>query len=605
MVAPNLSVVVHGHFYQPPRENPWTGTIEAQPSAAPYHDWNERIEAECYRTVVAARVPGAEGRIASIENLLYRISFNFGPTLLDWLETHSPDTYGAILEADRISRKRTGGHGNALAQPYHHTILPLASRREKVTEVRWGIADFRRRFGRNPEGMWLPEAAVDGETLDVLAQEGIAFTIVAPHQLEELPSGGWPGRLSTPRGRSIVLFPYDGPLSHGVAFGSLLEDAEAWAGAILKTGREEGEESPPGEGEAPDGKPPSRRPKQKVPLPANRLVSIATDGETYGHHHRFGEMALASVLESLSGTEGVRVENYSSFLSRTRALEEVVLKEPSSWSCTHGVERWRSDCGCRMDPSLDTQQAWRAPLREAMDWLSARLHDLYGTEGGALMDDPWGERDRLGELAEDDGEGVAELIRQGASRSLTPAEEKRAAELLEMERNSLRLFTSCGWFFDDLAGIEPVQVLRYAARALDLAGPRGEEMESGFLAILEKAVSNEDPPRNGRTVFLEEAKPSSLIGTRGVSPEIKEELQPGPATELISLVEGLDPECSDEELLSDVERIRELADLHSSRDLPIPFHAQTLYFRLLQKARPDKVRLLDTLREPLGFVPPR
>lgn len=605
MVTPSLSLVVHGHFYQPPRENPWTRVIEAQPSAAPFNNWNERIEAECYRSVVAARVPGAEGRIASIENLLYLISFNFGPTLLEWMETHAPDTYGAILEADRASRRRTGGYGNAMAQAYHHTILPLASRREKVTEVRWGISDFRRRFGRDPEGMWLPETAVDGETLDVLAQEGIAFTVVAPHQLKDLPGGGWPGRVHTSGGRSIVLFPYHGPLSHGVAFGSLLKDAEAWAEAILEAGREGEEGFPPDKGEDPDGGAAPQPAEQDNPLPAHRLVSMATDGETYGHHHRFGEMALASVLRSLSGREGVRVENFSSFLARTSALQEVVLNEPSSWSCSHGVERWRSDCGCKMDPSLDTQQAWRTPLREAMDWLSTRLHALYEDEGATLVQDPWTVRDRLGELAADDGKGIMELVQHAANRSLTVAEEERAAELLEMERNALRLFTSCGWFFDDLAGLEPVQVLRYAARALELAGSRGEEVEEGLLAILEKALSNEDPPRTGRTVFLEEATPTGVAQGSEVAQEMEEQPRAGPDTKLISLIEGMDLNRSDQELRADIERVRELADLHSSRDLPIPFHAQTLYFRLLQKAEPDKVQLLDILREPLGFVPSR
>jgi hypothetical protein len=521
------------------------------------------------------------------------------------METHAADTYGAILEADRTSRRLTGGYGNAMAQAYHHTILPLASRREKVTEVRWGIADFRRRFGRDPEGMWLPETAVDGETLDVLAQEGIAFTVLAPHQLEELPRGGWPGRLRTTEGRSIAIFPYHGPLSHGVAFGSLLENAETWAESILEAGRVGGKGSPPGQGDGPDGELPPQPPEQDRALPAHRLVSIATDGETYGHHHRFGEMALANVLGSLSGREGVRLENFSSFLARTSALQEVVLNEPSSWSCSHGVERWRSDCGCKMDPSLDTQQAWRTPLREAMDWLSTRLHALYQDEGGNLFQDPWAVRDRLGELAADDGKGIMELVRQNANRSLTVAQEERAADLLEMERNALRLTTSCGWFFDDLAGLEPVQVLRYAARGLELAGPRGQEFERRFLAILEQAVSNEDPPRNGRTVFLEEARPSGLAGAREASRETEEQPLPGPDAELISLIEGLDLNRSDQELRADIESIRELANLHSSRDLPIPFHAQTLFFRLLRKAEPDRAELLDTLREPLGFVPTR
>ena len=229
------SVVIHGHFYQPPREDPWLGQVAAEPSAAPFHDWNERIEQECYRAVVAARLYAPDGRIARIVNTLASISFNFGPTLLEWLEREAPGTYAAVLEADRSSRARHEGHGNAIAMPYHHAILPLASRRDKVTEVRWGIADFRRRFGREPVGMWLPETAVDPETLDVLAAEGMRFTILAPHQVEHAPAGGSPAWYRTPGGRSIGLFVYDGAISHDVAFGTLLKDAAAWQKRLMAT----------------------------------------------------------------------------------------------------------------------------------------------------------------------------------------------------------------------------------------------------------------------------------------------------------------------------------------------------------------------------------
>jgi alpha-amylase/alpha-mannosidase (GH57 family) len=462
METPPLSVVIHGHFYQPPRDDPWLETVEAQPSAAPYHDWNARVTDDCYRAVVAARVPGPDGRISDIVNTLEHISFNFGPTLLEWMEGEAPQTYKAILEADAVSTVSKGGHGNAIAQAYHHTILPLASRREKVSEVRWGIRDFRRRFGRDPVGMWLPETAVDSITLDVLAQEGIAFTIVAPHQVEHPPPNGLPGLFRTPGGRSIALFVYNGPISHGVAFGFLLKDSKKWAGDLLGEARNQHAEG---------------------------LVSIATDGETYGHHHRFGEMALAAVLRRLQREPTARVENFSSFLSRNPAHHEVTLVEPSSWSCSHGVERWRSDCGCKMDPAEDTQQKWRGVLREAINWLADQIHQVYETEGPALLGDPWSARDRYG------AEGSAETTHP------------RALELLEMERHALRLFTSCGWFFDDLAGLEPIQVLRYAARALELTGSRRQELEEGFLERLGPAVSNEDPPRDGRQIYLEEVKP--------------------------------------------------------------------------------------------------
>ncbi|MCJ7626938.1 MAG: hypothetical protein MUO50_00995, partial [Longimicrobiales bacterium] len=307
--------------------------------------------------MVAARVPGLGGRIANIVNTLEFISFNFGPTLLEWMAVRAPRTYRSILEADATSAQARGGHGNAIAQPYHHTILPLASRREKVTEVRWGMADFRKRFGRDPTGMWLPETAVDTATLGVLAQEGIAFTIVAPHQVKKAPPSGVPGLFRTPGGRSVALFVYNGPLSHGVAFGSLLDKAEKWARDIVGStqnrpvGNAAGEDHP-------------ERTGLNEPL-----ISIATDGETYGHHHRFGEMALAAVLGLLRKDSRVRVENFSSFLSRHPAEHEVELVEPSSWSCVHGVDRWKSDCGCRMDPGQGTQQEWRKGLRDAVDWL--------------------------------------------------------------------------------------------------------------------------------------------------------------------------------------------------------------------------------------------
>jgi len=656
MAASPLSVVIHGHFYQPPRDDPWLETVEAQPSAAPFHDWNERVTEECYRAVVAARVPGSEGRIANIVNTLELISFNFGPTLLDWMEGKAPGTYRSILEADANSAKATGGHGNAIAQPYNHTILPLASRREKVSEVRWGMADFRKRFGRDPTGMWLPETAVDGITLDVLAQEGIAFTVLGPHQVKELPPHGLPGLYRTPGGRSVALFVYNGPLSHGVAFGSLLENAEKWAEDMVGPGR---------------------------------LTSIATDGESYGHHHRFGEMALAAVLGLLKNDPRVRVENFSTFLSRNPPEHEVELVEPSSWSCPHGVERWRSDCGCKMDPTEETHQEWRGGLRDAVEWLASQIHQIYESEAPPLLGDPWAARDLLGPWAD------------------TNTDDVRALELLELERQALRLFTSCGWFFDDLARIEPIQLLRYAARALELTGPRQAELEEGFLKRMDNAFSNETPPRSGRAIFLEEAKPRvpahfrvaagaalweavnegeggkpspGVTGVTGVpgDPEVPgvpsfqvekvtdmvfrithkrtgrqqevetrirrpslgrgvlavrtvgeeeefipldlKELPEGfrlPITEvlihhvpdysqaLIFAVEELEGSTGMEAgpPTKKVERVRELADLHILLDVPIPFDAQTTFFRILRDAPAEAARQLTALRGPLGFTP--
>lgn len=475
------SVVIHGHFYQPPREDPWLDEVEAEPSAAPFHDWNQRIERECYRAVAAARLYAPDGRIARIVNTLASISFDFGPTLLDWLEREAPRTYAGVLEADRLSRERYDGHGNAMAAPYHHTILPLASRRDKVTEVRWGIADFRRRFGREPAGMWLPETAVDPETLDVLAAEGIRFTILAPHQVEHQPAGGFPGWYRTPGGRSIALCVYDGPISHDVAFGPLLRDAAVWAERLLV------EEEPGGT--------------------ARRLVAVATDGETYGHHHRFGEVALAWLLRELERQREVRVENFAAFLARHPPEQEVKLVAPTSWSCPHGVERWRADCGCRLAPERATQQRWRAPLRDALDWLAGRLHARFEEEGGALLTDPWAARDAYGAVVSADGASIARFACAHARRPDDAGAGIRARELLELERNALRMFTSCGWFFDDIAGIEAVQILRYAARAIELAGADASPLEVGLLERLARADSNEPGAGSGRDIYLDRVKP--------------------------------------------------------------------------------------------------
>lgn len=715
------SVVIHGHFYQPPREDPWLEELEAQPSAAPFHDWNARVEAECYRTVVAARIPGQEGRIRDIVNTLRFISFNFGPTLLVWMERTAHRTYQAILEADRLSRIENGGHGNALAQAYHHTILPLASQRDKVTEVRWGMEDFRRRFGRNPVGMWLPETAVDAETLDILAQEGIAFTIVAPHQVAAVPKGGLPGLYRTPGGREIALFVYDGPLSHGVAFGHLLKDAEAWVARMA--GGPGGADEAPGiprspiqadeEGEAASGgdPPPALGARSHSP---KSLISLATDGETYGHHHRFGEMALAAAIRGLRSRPGIRLENFASFLSHSPPREEVTLVEPTSWSCAHGVERWRSDCGCKMDPGSPTQQEWRSGLRRAMEWLAEEVHGIFGAEASNLFgEDPWTIRNEYGRVVVG-AESIQGFLDRRLSPSLPPPLRVRAGELLELERNALRLFTSCGWFFDDLAGLEPLQILRYAARSLDLSGPAREQLEDGFISKLRKAHSNEDPPRDGAAIFLREVRSSvpphirvaagamalheegealpplagmgveisvppeievferttgrrfpvrveiegkipsefrirarELAGGdmrlqgegaehtlqlldlpeafrtpledlalrhalhRWVPPEAQTKLLAGTADlgqvlggALLSAIRTLGEQeadsTPDQGILG---QIVELARLHTTRGLPIPFDAQTDFHRILESASPERREVLASLREPLGFVP--
>ncbi len=501
------SVVLHGHFYQPPRENPWLEYVETEATATPFHDWNQRIEAECYRAVVAARIPDGTGRITRIVNVLERMSFDFGPTLLEWMEDEAPDTYRAVLEADAASCRASGGHGNAIAAPYHHVILPLATRRDKVTEVRWGIADFRRRFGRAPEGMWLPETAVDDETLDVLAEQGITFTILGPHQVRRVPAGGLPGRYTTRRGRSIALFLYDGGLSHDVAFGQLLTDAYAWAKRMLETGG-----AAPGAVAAlatsADAAAWAKRLTETSGATLPTLVSLATDGETFGHHHKFAEMALAKVIEILEQRPDVTVTNYAAFLAAAHpAAEPVELVEPSSWSCPHGVERWRSDCGCRVAPERGWNQKWRAPLRSAVEWLAAELHRTFEVEGGALLKDPWAARDAYGATRGSGVGAIGDLVASHAARPLTAAEAVRVRELLALEHDALALFTSCAWFFDDIGGLEPLQAMRYAAHAIELAGPMAARLENGFAQRLAEAVSNDPAVGDGRKIFLEQARP--------------------------------------------------------------------------------------------------
>jgi alpha-amylase/alpha-mannosidase (GH57 family) len=377
-------VAIHGHFYQPPRESPWLERIEVQDSAAPYHDWNARVTAECYGPNTAARTVDAQNRILDVVDNFAALAFDVGPTLMAWLELERPDVYRAILEADRASRA-VRGHGNAIAQAYGHAILPLCSRRDKVTQVRWGLADFRRRFGREADGMWLPETAADRETLEVLSEEGVRFTLLAPAQAAGVrePGGDWrPGataldsrrayRWEGSPGRPLALFFYDGPISHGVAFDGLLRSGDAMATRLL-AGFDEGAAHP-------------------------QLVQIATDGETYGHHHRFGEMALAAACARIQAGGTATLTNHAAFLAAHPPTMEARVVDGSSWSCAHGVERWRHDCGCRAGRHHGWTQRWRAPLREALDWLRDTVDALYEARAAPLVKDPWAARDAYVEV---------------------------------------------------------------------------------------------------------------------------------------------------------------------------------------------------------------
>jgi alpha-amylase/alpha-mannosidase (GH57 family) len=502
-VAASRFLTIHGHFYQPPRENPWLEAVEVQDSAAPSHDWNERVTAECYAPNTAARRLGPDNRILDVVNNFEKISFNVGPTLLAWLERQAPAVYARILEADRESVVARDGHGNAIAQVYNHMIMPLASRRDKVTQVRWGLADFRTRFGREPEGMWLPEAAVDDETLEVLAEEGLRFTILSPGQARRIrslaPEEGvengaeWdevgeridPSRAYLwrgPRGLALALFFYDGPISRGIAFENLLDRGEYLVDRLRQ-----------GFSDA---------------RPWPQLVHCATDGESYGHHHAFGDMALAAAVAQIETEGSTQLTNYGAFLAAHPPTHEVEIAGRTSWSCGHGVERWRADCGCRF--RAGTQQRWRGPLREALDWLRDRVDAFYAARAATLLRDPWMARDAYVDVVLDRSPARLEKFLTEHQRGVLDAEARvDVRRLLELERNRLLMYTSCGWFFDEISGIEPVQILRYAALTLQyLRDLGGEALEGEFVRRLEAAPSNVPDLGHGGEVYRRHIRPA-------------------------------------------------------------------------------------------------
>ncbi|HSB77007.1 MAG TPA: DUF3536 domain-containing protein, partial [Terriglobales bacterium] len=492
---------IHCHFYQPPRENPWLEAVEIQDSAYPYHDWNERITAECYAPNSAARILDAEGHIVKIVNNYSRISFNFGPTLLSWMEDNAPHIYAQILEADGESQRLFSGHGSAIAQAYNHMILPLATRRDKYTQVVWGIRDFERRFQRLPEGMWLPETAVDLETLEVLAELGIRFTILAPHQalqVRKITGQRWrnvegakidPTRAyqaTLPSGRHISLFFYDGPISRAVAFEHLLSNGEHFAERLV-SGFSEARRWP-------------------------QLMHIATDGETYGHHHPHGDMALAYALEYIESRGLARITNYGEYLTKHPPTHEVEIISNTSWSCMHGVERWRSDCGCNSGMKAGWGQHWRAPLRRALDWLRDELAGPYERRAGEYLTNPWAARDEYIQVVLDRQPAARDVfLARHQSRELNADEQIAVWKLLEMQRHAMLMYTSCGWFFDELSGIETVQVIMYAGRALQLANEAVEQdFEPGFLERLAAVPSNVASFSDAARIYITWVKPAIL-----------------------------------------------------------------------------------------------
>ena len=502
-------ITIHGHFYQPPRENPWLETVETQDSAAPYHDWNERITAECYAPNGAARMLDGENLIIRIMNNYGRISFNFGATLLSWLQENAPRTYAMIRAADRLSQQRFSGHGSAVAQVYNHIIMPLASTRDRITQIRWGIADFEHRFQRRPEGIWLAETAVDFETLDLLAQHDIRFTILAPSQCARVRSiaanengdDHWtetpdasvdttqPYLVRLKEGRTIAVFFYNGPVSRAIAFEGLLNSGQSFANRLTSAFHQDDSRA--------------------------QLAHVATDGESYGHHHRHGEMALASALQSIQDGDAAQLTNYGEFLAMFPPACEAVVNDNTSWSCFHGVERWRSNCGCNGGaPGYD--QLWRAPLREALDWLRDTVAPYVQLAAGELLRDVEEARnDYISVMLDRSPEAVEAFLRRHAKRPLPAVERERVLQLMELERHAQLMYTSCGWFFDDISGIETIQIIGYGCRVVELAlvlfegrptankelPPFAASLEDEFVARLALAKSNVPEMADGAVIY--------------------------------------------------------------------------------------------------------
>jgi len=491
----NKYICIHGHFYQPPRENAWLEVIELQDSAHPYHDWNERITAECYEPNASSRILDENNVIKNIINNYSRISFNFGPTLLSWMEEYAIETYHAILEADKQSILNFNGFGSAVAQVYNHIIMPLANRRDKETQIRWGILDFESRFNRKPDGMWLAETAVDTETLELLAENGIKFTILAPRQakaVRKLGAQDWTEvndrtvntrkayRYELPSGKSIALFFYDGDISQGIAFNGLLNDGKGFAERLLNSLDYQDDDS--------------------------QLVHVATDGETYGHHHKHGEMALAFCLDYIEKKDHVHLTNYAQYLSLHPPGDEVQIIENSSWSCIHGIERWRSNCGCNSGKA-GWHQLWRGPLRDSLDWLRDYVADVFDREAAKVVRDPWKARNEyIRVVLKRTDDNVKRFLKDHA---LPEAHSNQILRIMEMQRHAMLMYTSCGWFFDELSGIETLQVMQYACRVIQLANQIcNEDLEPEFINRLVKAPSNVSTYNSGDKIYKKLVLPS-------------------------------------------------------------------------------------------------
>ena len=499
----DIFLTIHGHFYQPPRENPWLEAIELQDSALPFHDWNERINKECYNPNSISKIVDNRNRILDVVNNYEHMSFNFGPTLLSWMEHFAPLTYERIIKADIESVSEHSGHGNAMAQVYNHIIMPLANENDKQTQIKWGIRDFEYRFGRKPEGMWLAETAVDDETLKFLEENGIKFTVLSPYQALKFRQEGdkdwqdvsWgnidPARsyryyIKSAPGKFIDLFFYDGAISRSVAFDELLKDGNKFI-KRLKEGISDCRDYP-------------------------QLINIATDGESYGHHTKFGDMALSYVLKIRAKDEGFKITNYAEYLDKYRSNCEVDIKQASSWSCFHGVGRWKEDCGCSTGGHPGWNQKWRKPLRDALDYLRDELIVVFENEGQKYFDNVWDVRNKYINVILDRNEmNVKKFQQENFKPDLTDDDKVRAMELLEIQRQAMLMYTSCGWFFSEISGIETVQIMKYAARAMQLAARfTSKNLEEKFLEILSQAKSNIPEFGTGKDIFERFVKPSII-----------------------------------------------------------------------------------------------
>lgn len=496
----NRRICIHCHFYQPPRENPWLEEIEYQDSAYPYHDWNERINAECYRPNGESKILNDDSYLVRLKNNYAGISFNFGPTLLSWLEKHDPISYAAILEGDRLSKERFGGHGNAIAQVYNHMIMPLSNRRDKETQIKWGLRDFEQRFKRPAEAMWLAETAVDLETLEIMVEHGLSYVILAPRQARRVcPPGGaeWldienedvdtgrPYNLTLPNGKRMSVFFYNGHISRAVAFEGLLHNGKGFARRMMEY-----------------------FPDDSSPF----LLNIATDGESYGHHHRHGDMALACALEEIDNHPDFYLTNYGEYLEHHPPEWDVEIHENSSWSCIHGISRWNEDCGCNSGHRDDWNQLWRQPLRHSFDRLRDRLCNLYYDYVSRFCDDPWAMRNSyIDVLIDPTDPGKEHFFKQHCTMSLSASDKEHILKLMEMQKNLLFMYTSCGWFFDEISGMETVQNIQYACRAVELAQDVFETtIEQDFMQDLENIPSNIPEISNARNLYESYIRPSRL-----------------------------------------------------------------------------------------------